>query len=419
MRNVYLFDLDSTITKAEILPTIAEGIGLYDRMRELTEKTMAGQIEFQESFSERVRLLSNMDVNEVAAKIAEMPLNENVVRFIQENRENCYVVTSNLDVWICELMKRIGIAEGHCYCSKAKIDGNFIVGIANIFNKEQVLDDFSGVNVIAIGDGSNDRGMLEASNIGIAFGGVRNIAPTLLEVADYVVPSDIKLYDLLHRIEYSNVDNTEGRTIIISCAGMGTRLGAGIPKALVDIDGKTLIQRHLEAFSDEDDVRIVVGFKAMDVIRSINQYTRDVIYVVNRDYASNGTGASVTLAKRFANQYIITIDGDLLIHPEDISAIVNTPGEYVGVSLPSTDDPVLTVVNDKKEVIAFSRAEGDFEWTGVSKTYVGNLADGDEHVCDILAMNLPTPYLLIRTKEVDTPNDLNAARNWVMNGFCE
>ena len=49
-------------------------------------------------------------------------------------------------------------------------------------------------------------------------------------------------------------------SIVISCAGMGTRLGLGCTKALVEIEGKTLIERQLEILKDYDDIRVVVGY---------------------------------------------------------------------------------------------------------------------------------------------------------------
>ena len=47
------------------------------------------------------------------------------------------------------------------------------------------------------------------------------------------------------------------RTVVISCAGMGNRLGLGTTKALVEVDGKPLIVRHLEMLGDEEDIRYV------------------------------------------------------------------------------------------------------------------------------------------------------------------
>lgn len=59
------------------------------------------------------------------------------------------------------------------------------------------------------------------------------------------------------------------RTIIISCAGMGNRLGLGTTKALVEVDGRPLIIRHLEHLKDERDIRVVVGYQAEKVIEAV------------------------------------------------------------------------------------------------------------------------------------------------------
>ncbi len=44
------------------------------------------------------------------------------------------------------------------------------------------------------------------------------------------------------------------RAVIIGCAGMGNRLGLGMTKALVEVDGNPLIIRHLEQLDDEEDI---------------------------------------------------------------------------------------------------------------------------------------------------------------------
>jgi|GEM_PF-112412 len=416
-KTVYLFDLDSTVTRAEILPTIAENFGVAGEMRELTEKTMMGEIEFEESFRSRVALLDKINISEVASLIAETPVNEELVRFLRENKENCYIVTSNLNVWIEKLIEKIGMT-GNCLCSEADFDGDKLNGIKRILSKDDATEKFKedGFRVVAVGDGSNDRGMLDSADIGIAFGGVRNVSPLLYPVCDFAVFTENRLCDLLNRILQDGFDS--GRTTIISCAGMGTRLGRGMPKALVEVGGKTLIERNLDLLKNENDIRVVVGFKAEDVIDYVNKINREILFVFNHDYMNNGTGASVTLAKRFANQMILTIDGDLLIHPQDMGKILERTEEFIGVCEPTTDDPVLTEI-EGKNVTEFSRKSGKYEWTGVSLTARERLHDGDNHVCDILSEILPVPYLLIRTKEIDTPHDFEIAEYWVKNNFSD
>ena len=82
---IFLFDLDSTITKVEILPEISKMISAEKEMRQLTEDTMKGVIPFQYSFLKRVEILKNIDVNIIAEEIAKIPLNENIVNLFKNS----------------------------------------------------------------------------------------------------------------------------------------------------------------------------------------------------------------------------------------------------------------------------------------------------------------------------------------------
>lgn len=210
------------------------------------------------------------------------------------------------------------------------------------------------------------------------------------------------------------------RTIIISCAGMGNRLGLGTTKALVEIDGKPLIVRHLEMLGGESDIRVVVGYQAEKVIEVVRKYRPDTMFVFNHKYRETGTGASVALAAKYANEYILSLDGDLLVHPDDMEKVLACDHEFVSGNDPETDDPwMLKTYEDggREYVSAFSKREGSYEWNGITQMKSSKMQNGTGHVFQLIEPYLPVPFLKIRTREVDTVNDYERAVRWVKNGF--
>lgn len=210
------------------------------------------------------------------------------------------------------------------------------------------------------------------------------------------------------------------RTVVISCAGMGNRLGLGTTKALVEIDGKPLIIRHLEMLQNEKDIRVVVGYQSKKVIEVVRAYRSDIMFVFNHQYRETGTGASVAAAARYAGEYILSLDGDLLVHPDDMKKILVYEGEFVGGGEPETDDPwmVQTYKEDGMEYAsAFSHNEGSYEWNGITQMKSQKMLKGTGHVFQLIEPYLPVPFMKLRTREIDTINDYDRAVEWVKNGF--
>ncbi|MBO4391315.1 MAG: NTP transferase domain-containing protein [Lachnospiraceae bacterium] len=279
--------------------------------------------------------------------------------------------------------------------------------------------------------------MVGAADIGIGFGAVRDVAYSVLNNADYAIYTENKLCRLLKEIasktcaegqaEAACCDKAEGfgapgsKTIVISCAGMGTRLGIGTTKALIDVDGKPLIIRQLELLKDFEDVRIVVGYQAERVISLVNEYRRDVLYVFNHNYKGTGTGASFKLGCRYAGELVVALDGDLLVHPDDLRAVLTSDKELVGGCTPSTDNPVLIHAEEdsegRKMIVYFSRESGEYEWTGLAQIRRDRLPEGTGHVYQLLEPLIPLEMIEIRTKEIDTMADYEHAVNWIRNGY--
>lgn len=195
---IFLFDLDSTITRQEILPTIAKKVGIYERMCSLTESTMRGEVPFKQSFLQRVDLLKDIPVSEISEEISQIILNEKLVSFIKENRNRCYIVTGNLDVWIEKLVSNMGM-ERNTFCSKAVEKDGFIQDVFSIIDKNAVISQMV-LPFVAVGDGNNDAEMIEAAEVGIGYGGVRDIAPAVLACADHAIYDEDILVSFLERL---------------------------------------------------------------------------------------------------------------------------------------------------------------------------------------------------------------------------
>ena len=195
---IFLFDLDSTITRQEILPTIAKEVGIYERMCSLTESTMRGEVPFKQSFLQRVDLLKDIPVSEISEKISQIKLNEKIVSFIKEHKNRCYIVTGNLDVWIEKLVSNMGM-ERNTFCSKAVEKDGFIQDVFSIVDKNAVISQMV-LPFVAVGDGNNDAEMIEAAEVGIGYGGVRDIAPAVLACADHAIYDEDILVSFLERL---------------------------------------------------------------------------------------------------------------------------------------------------------------------------------------------------------------------------
>lgn len=195
------------------------------------------------------------------------------------------------------------------------------------------------------------------------------------------------------------------KSVVISSAGIGSRLGLGLTKALLQINGRSLISWQLELFKDVEDLRIVVGFQANDIIEEVLKYRADAIFVFNHLYFETKTGASFYLGAKDAGDEIIEWDGDLLVHPDDVKTILETPGEFICYSDITSEDAVYCKTDEKGRVLAFSRENGDYEWTGPACILKEHLTYSSNNVFNIFERVLPMKGIKVRAYDIDTYND--------------
>lgn len=203
------------------------------------------------------------------------------------------------------------------------------------------------------------------------------------------------------------------KSVVISCAGIGSRLGLATTKALVEIDGLTVIARQLQALDRVKDVRIVVGYQAGDVIAEVRRYRPDAVFCYNHDYFATKTGASFWLGARHGCEYAVEVDGDLLVHPDDMRMLLEQSGEWIAYADICSDDAMFVRVDSEGNVHSFSEERGDFEWTGPACIRKDKLHYSSGHVYNILEHSLPMRGIKIRACDIDTYDDYTRAIDFV------
>lgn len=204
-------------------------------------------------------------------------------------------------------------------------------------------------------------------------------------------------------------------TVVICCAGMGTRLGIGTTKALLDINGTPLIIRQLEQLKEFDDIRIVVGFQAERLIQVVKEYRRDIVFAFNYDYESTGVVDSLQKGLLASRKYVISMDGDVLTNPDDFKAFTQFRGECLAVSKITSDEPVKVHIKEGY-VTLLSKDSGNMQWPGIVKIQLEKLWNDSSHVYELLNKQLPLKAFNIRSRTIDTQDDYDKAVEWFGRG---
>ena len=205
-------------------------------------------------------------------------------------------------------------------------------------------------------------------------------------------------------------------TVVIGAAGTGSRLGVGIPKCLVSVDGRSIIDHQLDLLDDVADVRVVVGYREEQVVRHVVSRRPDAIFVRNPAYSTTTTLHSTVLAVRhLGDRPFLALDGDLLLEPESFMAFLDRCRRdgppLLGVCRSGTDEAVCVTRRGDGAITAFHRQpRAEFEWSGPAYLLPEHLQDSDGYVYEALERFMPLPAQEVIASEVDTPGDLERAQ---------
>ncbi|AKU68894.1 phosphoserine phosphatase SerB [Prevotella fusca JCM 17724] len=182
MRRLICFDMDSTLIQTECIDELAKHAGVGKQVAEITERAMRGEIDFKESFRERVALLKGLDAN-VMRDIAEtMPITEGVDRLMTVLKQCGYkiaILSGGFTYFGEYLQRKYGI--DYVYANELevgednKLTGRYLGEVVDGKRKAELLKLLAQVEkvnlaqTIAVGDGANDLPMLSEAGLGIAF----------------------------------------------------------------------------------------------------------------------------------------------------------------------------------------------------------------------------------------------------------
>jgi phosphoserine phosphatase len=204
-RKLVVFDMDSTLIQTEVIVELANLAGVGKEVDQITESAMRGEIDFKESFRQRVALLKGLKAEELVKITDNLPLTEGahlvaktlkglgyklgilsggftfVGEFLKGKLDFDYVYANELDI-------EDGIVTG-------RVIGDIVDGDkkASLLREIAQKENLSIEQTIAVGDGANDLPMISIAGLGVAF----NAKPVVRQKASNVI-SSIGLDGLLY-----------------------------------------------------------------------------------------------------------------------------------------------------------------------------------------------------------------------------
>lgn len=180
-RRLVCFDMDSTLVEAEVIDELAKCAGVGDQVAAITERAMMGELDFNESFRQRMALLKGLDASVLADVAERLPVTEGAEHLIRTLHQLGYktaILSGGFTYFAEYLQSKFGI--DYVYANQLEVENNQLTGrvVGDVVNGEKkaellqalaVKENINLEQVIAVGDGANDLPMLSIAGLGIAF----------------------------------------------------------------------------------------------------------------------------------------------------------------------------------------------------------------------------------------------------------
>lgn len=202
-----VFDMDSTLIQAEVIVELAKMAGVGDKVNEITEAAMRGEIDFKESFRQRVALLKGLKKEQLDKINETLPLTEGaelVTRTLKGLGYKLGILSGGFTFVGEYLKERLGfdyVSANELVMEDGKVTGEVTGRIIDGEQKAALLrelaqrENITIEQTIAVGDGANDLPMISIAGLGVAF----NAKPIVRKQASQMI-SSVGLDGLLYLI---------------------------------------------------------------------------------------------------------------------------------------------------------------------------------------------------------------------------
>ena len=194
-KRLIVMDVDSTLVQGEVIEQLAHHAGCGAQVAAITERAMAGELDFEQSLRQRVALLEGLPeaaLNEVRDQLVLTPGANTLLRTLKRLGFVLAIVSGGFTQITDELRSRLGIDYAHANTLEivdGRLTGQLVGDIVDREGKADALRQFAATagvplsQTVAVGDGANDLDMLASAGLGIAF----NAKPVVREAADTAV----------------------------------------------------------------------------------------------------------------------------------------------------------------------------------------------------------------------------------------
>ncbi|HEY6662366.1 MAG TPA: phosphoserine phosphatase SerB [Sphingomicrobium sp.] len=192
-KRLLVADMDSTVIGQECIDELADYVGLKTEVARITERAMQGEIDFRGALRERVRLLAGLDERALRRCLDErVEITDGAETLVQTMRAggaSCLLVSGGFLSFANPIAEAVGfdrVKANRLVFAGGKLSGEVGDPIVDAMAKRDALVEtrellgLAAADVVAIGDGANDKLMIEEAGLGIAY----RAKPALAEVAD-------------------------------------------------------------------------------------------------------------------------------------------------------------------------------------------------------------------------------------------